>query len=283
MQASMNRHRVLYAGSRLHTPVLERLAPARAAGFTALSIWPSDVRGMDLIAVRDQVAAAGLIVTDVEMIGNWLPEHADASDETWRVVKWQTPQRLLPIAAALGAQTVSASELFGVAASVPEIARHFRELCLAAADYGLRVALEFVPTGAVPSLAEAWEVAERADCENGGLMVDSWHFYRSGSSVDLLARIPGERIFSVQLSDAPATPEADLTAGMTNRLLPGTGAIDWRAFMRALAATGTTCPIGVEAFAKAIDALPTDTAMQACADALDACLALSDTTMETLQ
>ena len=70
---------------------------------------------------------------------------------------------------------------------------------------------------------------------------------------------------------------------MTNRLRPGTGAIDWPGLMQALAATGTTCPIGIEAFAKDIDAMPTDTAMQACADALDACLALSDMTMEPLQ
>lgn len=277
------RHRVLYAGSRLHTPVLERLAPARAAGFTAISIWPSDVRGMELDAVQQQVNAAGLVVTEVEMIGNWMPAHAAAPDGAWRAVKWQTADRLLPLAAALGAQTVSASELFGVSDPLPEIARHFGTLCHHAADYGLRIALEFVPTGAVPSLAAALEVIQRADCPNGGLMIDSWHFHRSGSSLDQLSRIPGDRIFSVQLSDASAGPEADLTAGMTNRLRPGAGVIPWLGFMQALSATGTTCPIGIEAFARDIDALPTDTAMQACADALDACLALSDMTMEALQ
>lgn len=277
------RHRVLYAGSRLHTPVQERLAPARAAGFTALSIWPSDVRGMNLADLRAAIDAAGLTVTEVELIGNWLPEHAAAPDGAWRAVKWQTAARVLPIAAALGARTVSAAELFGAAFDGPAFAGHFRELCRAAADHGLAVALEFVPTGGVRSLSEAWEVVERADCPNGGLMVDSWHFLRSGSSLDQLARIPGDRILSVQLSDAPELPDPDLAREMTDRLLPGSGAVDWPGFMQALAATGTRCPIGVEAFNAALDAQPTDFAMQACAAALDACLALTDLTMEPLR
>lgn len=277
------RHRVLYAGSRLHTPVQERLAPARAAGFTAISIWPSDVRGADLTELRTEIDAAGLTVTEVELIGNWLPQHAAAPDDRWRAVKWQTAERVLPIAAALGAQCVSVAELFAVPFDGPDFARHFRELCRAAADHGLAVALEFVPTGSVPSLAQAWEVIERADCLNGGLMVDSWHFLRSGSSLEQLARIPGDRILSVQLSDAPAVPAADLASEMTNRLLPGDGAVNWLGFMQALAATGTRCPIGVEAFNADLDAQPTDFAMQACADALGACLALTDLTMEPLR
>ncbi|MDP3907385.1 sugar phosphate isomerase/epimerase [Novosphingobium sp.] len=277
------RHRVLYAGSRLHTPVLERLAPARAAGFTALSIWPSDARGADLAELRAAIDAAGLTVTDVELVGNWLPAHAAVPDGPWRAIKWQTAAHVLPIAAALGAQCVSVAELFAVPFDGPDFACHFRELCRAAADHGLSVALEFVPTGGVRSLSEAWEVIERADCLNGGLMVDSWHFLRSGSSLDQLAGIPGDRILSVQLSDAPAVPDADLAKEMTNRLLPGEGAVDWPAFMQALAATGTFCPIGVEAFNAELDAQTTGFAMQACADALDACLALTDLTMEPLR
>lgn len=277
------RHRVLYAGSRLHTPVLERLAPARAAGFTAISIWPSDLRGLDPQDVREHVASAGLTVTEVELIGNWLPEHAAAPDDRWRAVKWQTAARVLPIAEALGARCVSVAELFAVPFDGPAFARHFRELCRSAADHGLTVALEFVPTGGVRSLAEAWEVVERADCLNGGLMVDSWHFLRSGSSLDQLARIPGDRILSVQLSDAPAVPAADLASEMTSRLLPGNGAVDWPAFMQALAATGTQCPIGIEAFNADLDAQTTDFAMQACANALGACLALTNQTMEPLR
>lgn len=277
------RHRVLFAGSRLHTPVRERLAPARAAGFTAVSIWPSDVRGANLAELRAEIDAAGLTVTEVELVGNWLPAHAAAPDDRWRAVKWQTAARVLPIAAALGARCVSVAELFAVPFDGPDFARHFRELCRAAADHGLLVALEFVPTGGVHSLAEAWEVVERAGSLNGGLMVDSWHFQRSGSSLEQLARIPGDRIFSVQLSDAHAIPAADLAAEMTDRLLPGDGAVDWPAFMQALAATDTCCPIGIEAFNADLDAQTTDFAVRACADALHACLTLTDLTMEPLR
>jgi sugar phosphate isomerase/epimerase len=270
-----NPTRVLYAGSRMYTPMLDRLAPARAAGFTALSVWPSDVQGMDLGATRQCIEAAGLAVSDIELIGNWLPAQQDIATSAWPALKWQTPAHVFPIASALGAQTVSAAELFGLPFDGIAMARSFRDLCFQAADIGLRIALESVPGGGIATLAQAWDVVERADCNNGGLMVDSWHFHRSKSSLSLLASIPGDRIFSIQLSDAALEVEADLSIGMVNRLMPGDGAVDFAGFMQALKATGTKAPIGIEAFCPALDALPIETAMQACAKALDACLALA--------
>jgi sugar phosphate isomerase/epimerase len=180
--------------------------------------------------------------------------------------------RLLPLAVDLGASTVSAAEPFGLDYDRRLMAQHFGELCDKAAAHGLRVALEFVPTGGVPGLAEAIEVIETAGRSNGGLMVDAWHVFRSNSSLDLLASIPGDRIFSVQLNDAPARPEADLTQGMMNRLLPGEGELDLKAFMQAIAATGTSAFLGIETFSKDLDQLPTDVAAHRCAAALDQCM-----------
>ena len=103
-------------------------------------------------------------------------------------------------------------------------------------------------------------------------MVDAWHFFRSGSSLADLAAVPGDRIFSIQLNDAAATPEPDLNVGMMNRLLPGDGELDLAGLMRALAATGTDAFAGIEVFSQSLDALPTEIAAQRCAAALDHCL-----------
>lgn len=275
MSALTPAHRVFYAGTRQCTPLLERLAPANAAGHTSISVWPGDLRGLDRAEVSDRIAAAGLVVSEVEIIGSWMPQHASADSPFGQFLSAMTPDRVCPVAVELGASTVSTAELFGLAFDGREMAKHFGEMCDKAAAHGVRVALEFVPTGGVPGLAEAWEIIDRAGRANGGLMVDSWHFFRSNSSLDALARIPGDRIFSIQLNDAPAEPEADLNIGMMNRLLPGDGGLDLPGFMQALAATGTNAFMGVETFSQALDAMPADAAAQACADGIDHCLRLS--------
>jgi len=264
--------RVFYGGTRQCTPLLDRLAPARAAGFTAVSVWPRDMRGLQTTDVAQAIRDAGLIVSEIELITNWMPPHASSESAFGKFLSAMTADRVLPLAFELGASTVSVAELFGLDYDRRLMAKHFGEVCDKAAAHGLRVALEFVPTGGVPGLAEAMEIIDTAGRSNGGLMVDAWHVFRSNSSLDLLASVPGDRIFSVQLNDALAAPEADLNHGMMNRLLPCEGELNLKAFMQAIAATGTTAFLGVETFSKDLDQLPTDVAAQRCAAALDQCM-----------
>jgi sugar phosphate isomerase/epimerase len=237
-----------------------------------VSVWPGDMRGLQTRDVAMAIQDAGLIVSEVELITNWLPPHATSESAFGQFLSALTADRVLPLAAELGASTVSVAELFGMDFDLRLMTDHFGALCDKAAAHGLRVALEFVPTGGVPGLDEAMQIIDRADRTNGGLMLDAWHFFRSNSSLEQLAGLPGERIFSVQLNDAPAVAEGDLTQGMMNRLLPGEGELDLKTFMQAIAATGTAAFLGVETFSKDLDQLPTDIAAHRCAAALDACL-----------
>ncbi len=264
--------RVFYGGTRQCTPLLDRLRPARDAGFTAVSVWPGDLRGLQTRDVAMAIQDAGLFVSEVELITNWLPHHATGESAFGQFLSALTAGRVLPLAAELGASTVSVAELFGMEFDLRLMADHFGVLCDKAAAHGLRVALEFVPTGGVPGLDDAMQIIDRADRSNGGLMIDAWHFFRSSSSLGQLAALPGERIFSVQLNDASAAAEDDLTHGMMNRLLPGEGELDLKSFMQAIATTGTSAFLGVETFSKDLDQLPIDIVAHRCAAALDACL-----------
>jgi sugar phosphate isomerase/epimerase len=140
------------------------------------------------------------------------------------------------MATTLGAELVSVLALFDPPVDAIEGARHFGDLCDDAARRGLRLQLEFIPGTGIPDLALAWEIVRRADRPNGGLILDCWHFFRSGSDLALLASIPPERIFALQLDDAPAEPAADLAEeSLLGRLVPGEGELDLRAFLSALA------------------------------------------------
>jgi sugar phosphate isomerase/epimerase len=100
---------------------------------------------------------------------------------------------------------------------------------------------------------------QRANRPNGGLLVDSWHFFRSGSTLDQLRTIPGDQVNYVQIDDAPATPEADLSDETQHRRLPpGDGDLDLVGLLRALREIGCEAPVGPEVFSDDLASQPVD-------------------------
>jgi sugar phosphate isomerase/epimerase len=263
---------ILGAGTLLGTPFLDRLAPARAAGFAGVSMFVSDYEalvaaGHDAAGLRARISDAGLVLTDFETIATWYPGqapppemHAGLAGQLLRA----TPAALCPIAAAMGARSVTLIDMFGVAAPLDVMAAALAGTAAIADYHGLAVLVEFVPTGTIPDLATAWKLIETAGAANLGLVVDSWHFFRSGSSLDQLRRIPGARIGCIQLNDAPLAPEANLAHAMVHdRLLPGAGEFDLAGLMAALRATGTTAPLTIEVFSDALNSRPDAIALAA--------------------
>lgn len=261
--------RILCAGTCIDVPLPDRLAPARKAGFTAISVWLRDIGPDGLEAAAETVGAAGLRVAEVEGVLCWLPDHV--TSESWIApdMSQMTIDRLIPVATALGAPTLSVAELAGIPFDGPMMATHFGELCDQAADHGLRVALEFIPAGGISDLVKAWDVIDRAGRPNGGLVIDSWHFFRTDAPFDRLAAIPGDRIFSVQINDGPAAADGDLVNDMVHRLLPGEGEFNLDAFLDAIGETGTRAPIGIEILSPVLNAMRPADAIAACGRALD--------------
>ncbi|AYJ87089.1 sugar phosphate isomerase/epimerase [Sphingomonas paeninsulae] len=267
---------VLAAGTVQSTPFLDRLAPARAAGFNGISMFAADFEvltaaGITANEVRMRVADAGLVLTEVEIVGNWLPgarHKVGLPDWLVALLDRATPDYVIEMAASLGAQGITVGEMFGIEASYDCAAEAFAKICERASDHGLVVALEFIPTGGVATLNDGWEIVRRAGCDNGGLLVDSWHFFRSGSSLELLAQLPPTAIKSVQICDAPAIAEADLDDAMVHaRRLPGEGALDLSGFITALGASISQVPIAVEVFSDALAKQPIDEIARRCAEA----------------
>lgn len=265
---------VLAAGTVQSTPFLERLAPARAAGFSAISMFAADfealaAQGVGAAEICARVADAGLSISEVEIVGNWLPgAPRKAGMPAWLVELLQrmTAERVAGIAASVGARGITVGDMLDPDCTIDAAAEAFAGVCALAEAEGLYAALEFIPTGRVATLADGWEVVRRAGATNGGLLVDSWHLFRSGSSLELLASIPGEAILSVQIGDAPARAEADLDHAMSHdRLLPGDGALDLTGFLQALERTGTRAPITVEVFSDALAKVPVGQVAARCA------------------
>ena len=245
-------------------PLLERLGPFAAAGFHGISIQPGDVwaleaQGMSAAEIAGRIADAGLVITEMDCTACWM-EHQTRTEQAGGLtafLRQLTPEPIIATAARVGAQSVSAIDLSVEPASLDEAAEGFARLCTMAADHGLKAQIEFLPVGGIRSLGEALRVVKAAGCGNGGITLDAWHFFRSGSTLEELAEVPAERIHAVQLCDAPAHASADLWSElMTARLLPGEGELDVIGLVRTLDAIGCTAPAGVEVFNTRQDTMP---------------------------
>jgi 4-hydroxyphenylpyruvate dioxygenase len=132
---------------------------------------------------------------------------------------------------------------------IDRAAADFSELGERAAARGLRVGYEALAWGRhVDDHRDAWEVVRRADHPNVGLILDSFHTLGRGIEPDTIRRIPGDRIFFVQLADAPRIDMDLLYWSRHFRNMPGEGDLDVPAFMSAVMATGYSGPVSLEIF-----------------------------------
>ncbi|MEP3279921.1 MAG: TIM barrel protein [Stappiaceae bacterium] len=118
-----------------------------------------------------------------------------------------------------------------------------------AAKRNLRVGYEALAWGThVNDHRDAWEIVRRANHENIGIILDSFHTLGRKLSPESIRSIPGDKIFFVQLADAPLI-EMDLLYWSRHfRNMPGEGELDVTGFMQAVAATGYDGPISLEIF-----------------------------------
>jgi sugar phosphate isomerase/epimerase len=268
---------VLCAGSALQTPFIERLGLAAASGFAGLSMWESDyvgarAEGYSDADLRGSLADHGLELAELDALTRWLPGEDGVVQSDWTTSFEEND--FYAVADALGARSINVVELGPRRTiSVDAAAEAFAGVCDRAREHGLLVHIEFLPWSSIPDIESAWEIVREAGRENGGVLLDTWHFLRSGGTPESLPAIPRDRVSAIQVSDAPAEAEPNvMEETMARRLLPGEGAARVRDVIDVLSAGGCTAPVGVEVFSTELAALPADQAIQRVAAATRAVL-----------
>jgi 4-hydroxyphenylpyruvate dioxygenase len=110
-----------------------------------------------------------------------------------------------------------------------------REAAERAAKRGLRIGYEALAWGArVNRFGEAWRLVEKADHPHLGLVLDSFHTLAVRDDPAPIASLPGERIFFVQLADAPSLSLDPLSWSRHYRCFPGQGDLDIPGFLAAI-------------------------------------------------
>ncbi len=209
------------------------------AGYTGISVWPFTLgmAGVDASWLADRLEELELTHPVAEAAFGWLNSDRDAAAAE--------VASLSEYANAVGSRELVAVTMESKLPPADEVAACFKTLCQGAGDAGLQVSMEFLPWTGIADLATAWEILQRADCDNSGIMVDTWHWFRQpgGPNPDLLRQIPAEKLRVVQLCDAAAELPDDgdiATETMTSRLLPGEGAVDFAEVLGIITGSGTT-------------------------------------------
>jgi 4-hydroxyphenylpyruvate dioxygenase len=128
-------------------------------------------------------------------------------------------------------------------------ADQLRRLGDLAQQHGVRIAYEALAWGRyVDDYRRAWRIVQLADHPAVGTCLDSFHILSKGHDPAAIEQIPGDRIFFLQLADAPALSMDLLSWSRHHRLFPGEGSFDLTGFLRHVLATGYSGPLSLEVF-----------------------------------
>jgi len=226
----------------------EKLQAIAAAGFRGVEIFENDLLSYNGTPadVAKEVADLGLKVVTFQPFRDF-----EGMPDTQRTRTFDRAERKFDLMQEIGCDllmvcsNVSPESLGGI----DRAATDFRQLGERAAKRGLRVGYEALAWGRhINDYRDAWEVVRRADHPAIGLVLDTFHTYACKTDLKPLRAIPGDRIFLVQLADAPWL-EMDLLSWSRHfRCFPGQGDMPLVEFMEAVLATGYDGEFSLEIF-----------------------------------
>ncbi|QZS52706.1 sugar phosphate isomerase/epimerase family protein [Rhodococcus opacus] len=254
----------------------KRVEVAAAAGFDALGISLDTYRRvvaeeMSPKALQTLLADNGLEMVELEAVFGFAVPTAETGVPFGGGLVYTSPDDLnefWAMAELFGARHLQAVGAFDRTDLEPDVVERFASLCDRAADVGLQIALEFVPTTNIPDAGTALSIVEQSGRENAGLCVDSWHHTRGANDLEMLRSIPSQRVTMIQINDGPKDP-ADpdyLVETLHHRAVPGAGDFDLDGFVDAVTEGGVTAPVSVEVISDDLARLEPAEAARRCYD-----------------
>ncbi len=161
--------------------------------------------------------------------------------------------------------------------------RRLRAVAGVLEDHGCRFGLEYVGPKTswsarrfpfIHTMREARELIAEIGRPNVGLVLDSWHWYTAGETVDDLRSLAAADIISIDLNDAPAGRSRDEQKDLERELPLATGVIPLADFLKTLNELGCDAPARCEPFNAALRAMPPEQALAATAAAMKKAFAL---------
>lgn len=138
----------------------------------------------------------------------------------------------------------------------------FRPIAKALKEHGCRLGIEFIGPQTfrarfkhpfIYTLEGTMELVAAVEMDNVGLLLDAWHLYTSGGSVEDLDKITVADIVLVHVNDAPSSVARDEQVDNVRCLPLETGVVDTPGLLCKLAEMGYDGPVMPEPFSQRIN------------------------------
>ncbi|WP_304450630.1 bifunctional sugar phosphate isomerase/epimerase/4-hydroxyphenylpyruvate dioxygenase family protein [Nocardiopsis sp. YSL2] len=226
----------------------EKLRAAARAGFDGVEIFENDLIGSALPPreVRALAESLGLTIDLYQPFRDF--EGVDGA-RLERNLRRAEAKFALMVELGADVMLVCSSVAADSVGDDARAAAQLRRLAETAAPYGVRVAYEALAWGRwVDDYRHAWRLVREADHPGLGVCLDSFHILSRGHDPSGIRDIPGEKIFFLQLADAPLMPMDVLHWSRHHRCFPGQGAFDLTGFTGHVLAAGYEGPLSLEVF-----------------------------------
>ena len=234
----------------------EKLEAAASIGFDGVEIFENDLLTYDGSPedVRAIADGLGLTITIFQPFRDF-----EAMPEPQRRRNLDRAERKFDVMQALGTELLLVcSNVNPATIDDPQrAAADFAEMAERAHRRGLGVGYEALVWGRhVKRWQQAWDIVKTADHAALGLIVDSFHTLALGDDPSGIAALPADKLFFLQLADAPDLSMDVLSWSRHFRIFPGQGHLPVAAFLRAALACGYRGPLSLEIFNDEFRAAP---------------------------
>lgn len=229
------------------TPILEKIRIAGETGYEAIELWHDDIdahlaKGGTLQEIRNALNDQRLAVPTTIYLKGWIDttgdEHRRELDEC---------RRRMEQSVAVGAEFIIAGPTQGRVDR--ELAgRNYRELLEIGLSIGVKPAMEFLGfVDDVNRIEDAVEIMTRSGHPAATIVLDPFHCFRGGGSIETIAKLSGSQIAISHFNDTPAAPPR-LQQHDKDRVMPGDGHLDLKRYLQLLEGTGYNRWLSLELF-----------------------------------
>jgi len=234
----------------------EKLEAAVSVGFNGVELFENDLLTFDgtPAEVRRIGRELGVAITAFQPFRDF-----EAMPEPERARNLERAERKFDVMQALGTDLLLVCSNVHPAAIDDEAraASDLHTLAERASRRGLRVAYEALAWGRhIRRWSQAWQIVRDADHPALGLVLDSFHTLALKDDFSGIAALPADKLFFVQLADAPLMASDLLSWSRHFRNFPGQGDLDVVGFLRAALASGYRGPLSLEVFNDEFRAAP---------------------------
>jgi len=229
--------------------IREQIRIAAEAGYDGIEIWMKDLRqyaedGGSPRELGEYAAELGIEISNAISFIPWADDDAGV-----RLKGVGQADEELALLAELGCPSFAAPPFGSVdRATLDDVAERYAGLAEQCRSFGVVPILEFWGRAKKLSrLSEAVYVAMQSRVRDVSVLLDPFHMYTGGSSLEDLTYLSAERIGIVHANDYPDRPPRE-TIGDADRLFPGDGIAPSAEFAAKLASAGYRGFMSLELF-----------------------------------